>query len=84
MKLIEFEVKGQLHFPIDMLRYDGCFPARGEDASRIEGTFEHGRSREPVRVRLFKWSDAKSWKPEFGRWASFMWSVDRESIRVVR
>lgn len=33
-------VTGRGRFPLDMLRYDSCFPASESDAYKIEATYE--------------------------------------------
>jgi hypothetical protein len=63
---IEFTVEGKGMFPLDMLRYDLCWPAGGGDAAHIGGTYE-AASRQ-IRMRGLK-------PPTVGRWASFGWTV---------
>ncbi len=74
----EFTVKAVkgFTFPLDMLRYDGCFPADEKDARELETTIGY---KSPVdflgmEVRLEKTAE-KSWKPTNGRWESFGWKV---------
>ncbi len=63
-------------FPLDMLRYDSCWPESGEDALRIEKSVqEHPRERYTVTV--CRHSTAKrdaGWTP--GRWQSFGCAID--------
>lgn len=72
-------------FPIDMLRYDQCFPVSGEDVAKIE------RSNTPTLtdkqedcsdIRLGKFSEKKDggWTPE--RWESFGWVLVTEKSPV--
>ena len=63
MKKKAYLVKGSGTFPLDMLRYDEAWPARGEDVD------EMGRSCERV-VELLSTA-----KPTVARWESFGWSV---------
>ncbi len=63
-----YEGGGQ--FPIDMLRYDGCYPASEQDS----GLIQQDRGHRIVTVAqvthghdLPQWTDA--------RWASFGWTV---------
>lgn len=83
-----FTVTGRFNFPIDMLRYDGCYPARGEDAGAIMDTFRPGTSGRPkgapIQVNLEKLHRNKDPDLEPGRWASFQWSVDSDSILTRR
>jgi len=77
---IEFEVTGRHDFPFDMLRYDGCWPARGEDAALLSTKhYTADQLIEPRRIRL-RSSNLRS-TPESARWSSFGWSVDPYSIR---
>lgn len=66
-----FVVSGNGQFPLDMLRYDRCFPVHGEDAHKMDArtewreiTLEH-RHEEPT----------AQWKPTVARWRSFGWNV---------
>jgi hypothetical protein len=58
-------------FPIDMLRYDSCYPAAEEMAARIEATFRRGHY-ETTQVTLVK---PNGGEPTVGRWNSFGWTV---------
>jgi hypothetical protein len=63
---IEFVVEGGVNagFPIDMLRYDLCWPATGSDS------IELAKATGPRRVTM------KGLKtPTPARWASFGWTV---------
>lgn len=67
-----FTVSGVGHFPLDMLRYDGCFPADGGAVTRIQGALDYVRMpNEPVEIRLVSLAHA----PTEGRWRSFGWHV---------
>ena len=79
-----FTVTGVLTFPIDMLRYDGCYPNRGEDAGSIEYTFDPHRKRIQVSVQLAKWHQGKEPNITYDRWASFSWAIDRGTINTLR
>lgn len=71
----EFTVRGTGLFPFDMLRYDRCYPARGEDVSLL--TLVDGRAVTLVCVRPTK-LDAEE-VPSKMRWASFGWRVVSQS-----
>lgn len=62
-----FIVEGSGNFPFDMLRYDMCWPYRGEDSAKLEH-FE----RDHRRVTLQSCSRTP---PTKARWVSFNWSV---------
>lgn len=63
---ITFDVEGRGDFPLDMLRYDLCWPAT-EDDSRLVAHAVRTADR-PVRLRGLK-------LPTVARWASFGWKV---------
>jgi hypothetical protein len=66
---IEFTVEStEGVFPIDMLRYDLCWPATQEDAHRI-----HDGTTQPRTPRNIKLKGLKL--PTFARWRSFGWTV---------
>lgn len=75
-----FTVKGKGRFPIDMLRYDGCWPYSGQDAAAIEATMdpmERKRIRDMtddgcITVKLVKHSRQL---PTVERWRSLGWKV---------
>jgi len=68
----EAVVQGRGSFPIDMLRYDQCWPVGGEDSVEIERSLHHERGPFTVNVRAD--SPAKEhWTPD--RWRSFGWTV---------
>lgn len=81
---VDFEVTGSMSFPVDMLRYDCCYPANSESASAILSTMEPYSSKGgPYRVRLTyrpRGEGGKAWLPTEDRWRSFCWSVDLSSI----
>lgn len=74
------EVKGSGNFPVDMLRYDGCYPHRSEDAIEIGisiGVREAKRPGEGYSVQVSRQrktkAEAENWT--VGRWASFGWTL---------
>lgn len=68
MKIYRFKVKGVGRFPLDMLRYDSCWPASEEDAGRIGDTFD-GVGKKVIELAGIN-------KPATDRWNSFLWDVD--------
>jgi hypothetical protein len=80
-KLVRFTVKGSFRFPLDMLRYDQCWPADPTATANMEYSTE-SRSPEGYEVELLHWADGH-WTPTEGRWASFGWHVDSSSIQIV-
>lgn len=68
--VFEFTVEGKGTFPIDMLRYDSCWPAsEGRDVPEISLSAIQGRQHQH-RVTLIGLRE-----PTVGRWESFGWRV---------
>lgn len=63
-------------FPVDMLRYDHCYPA-SQDAVSAMICERNERSVELARV-----TNGKPPDPTIARWESFGWRVVRSSIRA--
>lgn len=66
----EFEVEGQGRFPIDMLRYDRCFPVTEADSRKIYDT----KSRQYNKILLGAFAH-RGWMPTSFRWKQFGWLV---------
>ena len=64
-----FTVAGKGTFPLDMLRYDQCWPKAPKDADEIKSEGESFRSARTVTLQ--------SWKGEAtaARWSSYGWEV---------
>lgn len=67
---IHFTVVGTYGFPLDMLRYDKCWPAREGDAGSIAATLWVQADRDSRRIEMMGLK-----VPTVGRWASFGWKV---------
>lgn len=68
-------VEGGGEFPLDMLRYDQCYPASESDAHAMR----HERQRQITLTRVSVNPD----QPTFRRWDSFVWrvvSIDGEPV----
>lgn len=63
-----FRVTGVGSFPLDMLRYDSCFPLDSGDATRLD-------DRERRTVCLVHYTSDARWSPTARRWESFGWRV---------
>ena len=61
----KFVVKGAGRFPVDMLRYDTCYPHQPEDAAAI-------LDKEMRKVELVTLMNGE---PTRARWESFGWMV---------
>lgn len=70
----KFTVEGRGQFPFDMLRYDGCFPAREAESVKLEH-FERGERT----VDLIHRCEDRHWMPMDDRWRSFGWRVVKEA-----
>lgn len=75
-KITKFTVAGQFAFPVDMLRYDACYPATTEDAVEI-GNSILPITRRSNADRVFKVTLVTTAinRPTVGRWESFGWKV---------
>jgi hypothetical protein len=73
--LHKFRVRGVGQFPLDMLRYDRCFPDTGDDAAGL-----HSDCRIRREITLIAANREPYWKPTEGRWSSFLWSVVKEKV----
>ena len=69
MKLFVFTVEGRGPFPLDMLRYDCCWPRTGNDVSLVSNSVIV-RGIEGRRIAL-----VSTRKPTLDRWTSFGWNV---------
>jgi hypothetical protein len=65
----DFTVCGQGSFPVDMLRYDECYPVDGVSAANINQGTE---------LRNVKLRTQRSTGYTGDRWASFGWVVPNE------
>jgi len=70
-RMFEYEVEGKGRFPLDMLRYDQCWPADPSSVGLIDNDV---RKHRVVKLRGLK-------MPTTPRWVSFLWSVRRDTIR---
>lgn len=72
----------RMTFPIDMLRYDGCYPLTPDDVAMIDRSFDQTERLlgYDFKVTLVMFGRGRR-EPEKDRWLSFGWSVDPHSIR---
>ena len=73
---LQFTVLGRGGFPMDMLRYDGCYPKSEKDTV----TMQSDGLREVMLHKTLNWGPGnwghpKVWSPTVGRWNSFGWAV---------
>lgn len=73
-------VRGAGAFPVDMLRYDGCYPLTEDDAYAIQRSIAGASHRKPWTVRVVRRRnnvrEARSWT--LARWRSFSVEVHVE------
>ena len=70
-KPYNYEVQGVPPFPLDMLRYDECWPV---SSGSVDGLTENGKSMVTVRLRSNK-------LPTGERWHTFGWAVGKVERR---
>ena len=76
MKINTFTVVGWIKFPVDMLRYDACWPMDQESVNEmmesfaVEARMERRRSKKPFELKL---NTVGSITTE--RWLTFGWRV---------
>jgi len=81
MRMTEYTVVGQGRFPTDMLRYDASYPADTSDAIEILSQAGFMEQKELRRITLRHRDVYSGWEPTDGRWRSFLWAVDQNSVR---
>jgi hypothetical protein len=76
--LHEFIVEGTFDFPIDMLRFDRCWPKHeSDDSASIAGSLSRiGRNFNKRAIKLVGLNE-----PTVGRWSSFGWTVTDHQVR---
>lgn len=79
MYLHTAEVSGSGTFPLDMLRYDGCFPADGAAVSALSA-----ESGERWTVRLLQYTETKQPRWTEGRWSSFLVGIKHLETRRIK
>lgn len=73
-----YTVQGRGAFPIDMLRYDACYPATEQDAGLIEDLLRHphiDRNPHEVTIETHRTPRTHAVIVTWGRWESFGWTV---------
>ena len=74
-----FVVETGFQFPIDMLRYDRCFPDSERDSGLIILSLTDMRN--PVNVKIGRYVIVKGDKPTVSRWESFGCKISEIEIR---
>lgn len=81
--LCTVKVEGEGHFPVDMLRYDHCWPASSDDAVSVGS---YAMERKTVMVTNIHYVHGNTRKIECSeaftvdRWRSFGWHVQGTSF----
>lgn len=82
MYLMTFTVEGTGPFPLDMLRYDTCWPTDQQSVLGIAAPFRGDESVRRVRLTKVGNSRAECANVAEDRWRSFRWTVvGTESLR---
>jgi hypothetical protein len=72
-----YSVTGSGVFPLDMTRYDACFPSGQDDVTSITRSFDRRNARDQATRTVRLRSTVK--EPTEGRWESFGWKVSEVS-----
>lgn len=77
--VMHFRVVGRGFFPVDMLRYDQCWPTGQDDAANmiVDSVSLNAELRT---IELSKWCRNQQAEPTTDRWASFGWQVQGKPI----
>lgn len=80
MAKYKFDVEGPSwnRFPLDMLRYDSCYPSQSDDVVKIADSLATDMSRTDKQTfypRGFVITLVSDKKPTDGRWKSFGWNI---------
>ncbi len=67
-------VTGRGVFPLDMLRYDSCYPTSGTDVSSLHASITEPRGTFSVGLSRVSASAHEQWTT--ARWASFGWTLE--------
>ncbi len=83
MYITTFKVTGNFIFPLDMLRYDACYPHTQVDVENIITEYTPDNKGKHFTVELCRMHQDKGWKPTVGRWESFGYRVElRSALKV--
>lgn len=76
-KMVSYEVEGHGSFPVDMLRYDCCWPKTETDSAIMDRSHRDrgGNHHYAIRVMGLK-------HPTEARWQSFGWKVREGSMQL--
>ena len=72
MYATRFKVRGNFSFPVDMLRYDACYPATQDAVNKMRWQAD-GETREVTLMQLHQRKNGAHVTED--RWASFGWEV---------
>ena len=76
-----FQVTGAGLFPLDMLRYDNCWPCGEEDIPKIDNDYTCGLQGQRT-VTLCRIVRNKNLLPTADRWATFGWLFVPSTIKL--
>jgi hypothetical protein len=67
-RIYTYTVEGEGFFPLDMLRYDCCWPSRGVDVAMLKR-----RAKRSVQLLSYRKSTRE-------RWESYGWAIVMETV----
>lgn len=88
-----FSVSGRLDFPLDMLRYDHCWPSSSDDVVTMAPDFPRQSAlggdvaisvTHIKTVQVSRHVESPKHQPTVDRWASFGWTVNTATIRTIK
>ena len=71
--IYKFRVQGFGYFPVDMFRYDRCWPDSGADSDSVERAMKPGAAKTTITLCGLR-------PPTTDQWESFFWPVDRTGL----
>lgn len=74
---------GKGAFPIDMFRYDGCYPHHETDSGKVTSHYSDPQSAAMRTVEIMAITDRKIAPFTEARWASFGWKLTDVSSRRI-
>lgn len=80
MWITRFKVQGSGSLPLDMLRYDTCYPATQADVSQSQ--LDDSAPLREIELERLSESKSAAERLTFGRWQSFGWNVVEGSVRI--
>jgi hypothetical protein len=74
-----FVVVPAFEFPLDMLRYDSCFPESEQESGKIFDNLAYNVTGQEIKIA--RYVDGKKYMPTIERWESFNCKVSNIEVR---